>query len=37
MRMKELVDAMATKMSEALGYDVNKVTEKEVQGLLEQC
>jgi len=36
MRMKELVDAMATKMRD-LGYDVNKVTEKEVQGLLDSA
>jgi len=36
MRMKELVDAMATKMRN-LGYDVNKVTEKEVQGLLNSA
>ena len=36
MRMKELVDAMATKMRD-LGYDVNKVTEKEVKGLLDSA
>ena len=36
MRMKELVDAMANKMK-ALGYDVNKVTEKEVQELLNSA
>ena len=34
MRMKQLVDAMAKKMRD-LGYDVNKVTEKNVQGLLD--
>ena len=34
MRMKQLVDEMATKMR-ALGYDINKVTEKQVQGLLD--
>ena len=31
MRMKQLVDEMAFKMK-ALGYDINKVTQKEVQG-----
>ena len=36
MRMKQLVDAMATKMRD-LGYDVNKVTEKEIQGLLDSA
>jgi len=36
MRMKQLVDAMATKMRD-LGYDVNKVTEKEVKGLLDSA
>jgi len=36
MRMKQLVDEMATKMRN-LGYDVNKVTEKEVQGLLNSA
>ena len=34
MRMKQLVDEMATKMR-ALGYDINKVKEKDVQGLLD--
>ncbi len=33
MRMKQLVDEMAKKMR-GMGYDVNKVTEKQVQGLL---
>ena len=33
MRMKQLVDAMADKMRN-IGYDVNNVTEKQVQGLL---
>ena len=36
MRMKQLVDEMALKMK-ALGYDVNKVTQKEVQGLLDSA
>ena len=36
MRMKQLVDEMATKMRN-LGYDVNKVTEKEVKGLLDSA
>ena len=36
MRMKQLVDKMAFKMK-ALGYDVNKVTQKEVQGLLDSA
>ena len=34
MRMKQLVDEMAAKMK-ALGYDLNKVKEKDVQGLLD--
>ena len=34
MRMKQLVDEMANKMR-ALGYDINKVKEKDVQGLLD--
>ena len=34
MRMKQLTDEMANKMR-ALGYDINKVTEKQVQGLLD--
>ena len=33
MRMKQLVDEMAKRMSK-IGYDVNNVTEKQVQGLL---
>ena len=33
MRMQQLVDAMADKMSK-IGYDVNQVTEKQVQDLL---
>ena len=36
MRMKQLVDRMAFKMKE-LGYDINKVNEKEVQGLLDSA
>ena len=32
--MKQLVDEMAVKMK-ALGYDINKVKEKDVQGLLD--
>ena len=36
MRMKQLVDEMANKMK-ALGYDINKVTEKQVQGLLDSA
>ena len=36
MRMKQLVDEMAFKMRD-LGYDINKVTEKEVQGLLDSA
>ena len=36
MRMKQLVDEMATKMK-ALGYDINKVTQKDVQGLLDSA
>ena len=36
MRMKQLTDEMALKMK-ALGYDINKVTEKEVQGLLDSA
>ena len=36
MRMKQLVDEMANKMRN-LGYDVNKVTEKEVKGLLDSA
>ena len=36
MRMKQLVDEMATKMRN-LGYDINKVTEKNVQGLLDSA
>jgi len=36
MRMKQLVDEMALKMK-ALGYDINKVTQKEVQGLLDSA
>ena len=36
MRMKQLVDEMAFKMK-ALGYDINKVTQKEVQGLLDSA
>ena len=36
MRMKQLADEMALKMK-ALGYDINKVTEKEVQGLLDSA
>jgi len=36
MRMKQLVDEMAIKMK-ALGYDINKVTEKNVQGLLDNA
>ena len=34
MQMKQLVDEMAKKMS-GMGYDVNKVTEKQVKGLLD--
>ena len=34
MRMKQLVDEMAKRMSK-IGYDVNNVTEKQVQGLLD--
>ena len=34
MRMRQLVDEMANKMR-VLGYDINKVTEKQVQGLLD--
>ena len=36
MRMGQLVDEMAKKMR-ALGYDINKVTEKQVQGLLDSA
>ena len=36
MRMKQLVDEMALKMK-ALGYDINNVTQKEVQGLLDSA
>ena len=36
MRMGQLVDEMAKKMR-ALGYDINKVTQKEVQGLLDSA
>ena len=36
MRMGQLVDEMAKKMR-ALGYDINKVTEKNVQGLLDSA
>ena len=36
MRMKQLVDEMAFKMK-ALGYDINKVTQKDVQGLLDSA
>jgi len=36
LRMKQLVDEMALKMK-ALGYDINKVTQKEVQGLLDSA
>ena len=36
MRMKQLVDEMAKKMK-ALGYDINKVTQKDVQGLLDSA
>ena len=36
MRMKQLTDEMALKMK-ALGYDINKVTEKNVQGLLDSA
>ena len=36
MRMKQLVDEMANKMR-TLGYDINKVTEKNVQGLLDSA
>ena len=36
MRMGQLVDEMAKKMR-ALGYDINKVTEKDVQGLLDSA
>ena len=36
MRMKQLVNEMAIKMK-ALGYDINKVTEKNVQGLLDSA
>ena len=36
MRMKQLVNEMANKMK-ALGYDINKVTEKTVQGLLDSA
>ena len=36
MRMKQLVDNMADKMR-MLGYDINKVTEKNVQGLLDSA
>ena len=36
MRMKQLVDEMANKMR-ALGYDINKVKEKDVQGLLDSA
>ena len=36
MRMKQLTDEMANKMR-ALGYDINKVKEKDVQGLLDSA
>ena len=36
MRMKQLVDEMANKMRN-MGYDINKVTQKEVQGLLDSA
>jgi len=36
MRMGQLVDEMVKKMR-ALGYDINKVTQKEVQGLLDSA
>ena len=36
LRMKQLVDEMANKMK-ALGYDINKVTQKDVQGLLDSA
>ena len=36
MRMKQLVDAMTDKMKN-LGYDINKVSEKDVQGLLDSA
>ena len=36
MRMKQLVDAMTDKMKN-LGYDINKVREKDVQGLLDSA
>ena len=34
MRMKQLVDEMANRMRK-IGYDINQVTEKQVQGLLD--
>ena len=36
MRMGQLTDEMVKKMR-ALGYDINKVTEKQVQGLLDSA
>ena len=36
MRMGQLVDDMVKKMR-TLGYDINKVTQKEVQGLLDSA
>ena len=36
MRMGQLTDEMVKKMR-ALGYDINKVTEKNVQGLLDSA